>query len=94
MHPRPRPDLRARTVDGETVVLDRAGDRVHQLNATASFVWSKLDGTASPREVAGAVAEAFEVDPEAAARDVMGLLDQFRKLDILAPDEEESHGGS
>jgi hypothetical protein len=40
------------------------------------------------------VAEAFEVDPEAAARDVMGLLDQFRKLDILAPDEEESHGGS
>ena len=83
MCPRPRPDLKARVVDGETVLLDRAGGRVHQLNATASFVWSKLDGSTSPHDVAAAVAEAFEVEPETAARDVTALLDQFRKLNLL-----------
>ena len=75
--------MKARVVDGETVLLDRAGGRVHQLNATASFVWSKLDGSTSCNDVAAAVAEAFEVEQETAARDVTALLDQFRKLNLL-----------
>jgi hypothetical protein len=86
MHPRLRPDLMARTVDGEAVVLDRAGGRVHQLNATASFVWSRLDGRTPPQEVVAAVAEAFDVEPETAARDVNALLEQFRALNLLAPE--------
>jgi Coenzyme PQQ synthesis protein D (PqqD) len=91
MYPRPRPDLKARVVDGETVLLDRAGGRVHQLNATATFVWSKLDGAASAEEVAAAVAEAFEVEPQTAVRDVNALLDQFRTLNLLDPN---SRGGA
>ena len=86
MYPKPRPDLKARVVDGETVLLDRAGGRVHQLNATASFVWSRLDGRASPHEVAAAVAEAFDVEPQTAVRDVDALLDQFRALHLLTVD--------
>lgn len=85
MSPRPRPDLKARVVDGETVLLDRTGGRVHQLNATASFVWSKLDGVASAENVAAAVAEAFDVEPQTAVRDVNTLLDQFRTLNLLDP---------
>jgi len=86
MYLRSRPDLKARVVDGETVLLDRAGGRVHQLNVTASFVWSKLDGSASPRDVATAVAEAFDVDPQTAVRDVDALLEQFRALNLLTVD--------
>lgn len=86
MHPRPRPDLNARSVEGEWVVLDRAGGQVHQLNATASFVWSKLDGHTSPRDLAAAVAEAFDVEPEIAAQDVAVLLNQFRTLQLLERD--------
>jgi hypothetical protein len=86
MHPRARPDLTARAVDGEAVLLDRSGGRVHQLNVTASFVWSKLDGCTPPHDVAVAVAEAFEVEPETAARDVNALLEQFRTLNLLAPE--------
>jgi hypothetical protein len=88
MNLRPRPDLKARTVEGETVLLDRAGGRVHQLNATASFVWSKLDGRTSADDVAAAVAEAFDVEPETAARDVNALLEQFRTLNLLVLDPE------
>ena len=86
MHPRPRPDLNARSVDGESVVLDRSGGKVHQLNATASFIWSKLDGRTSPRELAAAVVDAFDVEPETADHDVAVLLDQFRTLDLLEQD--------
>jgi hypothetical protein len=84
MHPRVRPDLMVRTVDGEAVLLDRSGGRVHQLNGTASFVWSRLDGRTSPHDVAAAVAEVFDVAPETAIRDVNALLDQFRTLNLLA----------
>jgi hypothetical protein len=69
-------------------LLDRAGGRVHQLNATASFVWSKLDGRNSAEDVAAAVAEAFDVEPERAARDVAGLVEQFRTLRLLVLDPE------
>jgi len=86
MYPRQRPDLKARIVDGETVLLDRAAGRVHQLNATASFVWSKLDGIASAEKVAAEVAEAFDVDPQTAARDVDALLAQFGALNLLTDD--------
>ena len=82
--------MKARIVDGETVLLDRAGGRVHQLNATASFVWSRLDGRASPHEVAAAVADAFDVEPQTAVRDVDALLEQFRTLNLLDPN---SRGG-
>ena len=83
MSPVPRSDLTARSVDGEAVLLDRAGGRVHQLNATASFVWSKLDGRTSPRDVAAAVAEAFDVEPETAVRDGDALVEQFNTLNLL-----------
>ena len=94
MQPRARPDLTARTIDGEAVLLDRAGGRVHQLNATASFVWARLDGRTSPQDVAVAVAEAFDVEPETAAQDVVALLEQFRTLNLLQPDviKEGSNG--
>jgi hypothetical protein len=86
MHPRARPDVTARAVDGEAVLLDRANGRVHQFNRTASFVWSRLDGHASPQDVAVAVAEAFDVDAETASRDVAALVEQLRTLGLLAPD--------
>jgi hypothetical protein len=86
MYPKPRPNLTARTVDGEAVLLDRAGGKVHQFNATASFIWSKLDGRTPPEVVAQAVAEAFDVEPETAVRDVNALLEQFRTLNLLTVD--------
>lgn len=92
MHPRQRPDLTGRTVDGEAVLLDRNGGRVHQLNLTASFVWSKLDGSTSPHDVAVAVAEAFDVEPETAARDVAAILEQFRTLNLLEAEVNERRG--
>jgi len=86
MNPRARPDLTARAVDGEAVLLDRAGGKVHQFNRTATFIWSRLDGRSSPQDLAAALADAFEVEPETAGRDVEALLAQFGALGLLVPD--------
>ncbi len=86
MYPRPKTNLTARSVEGETVLLHRAGGFVHQLNNTASFIWSRLDGHTSPHDVAAAVAEAFDVEPEKAARDVDAFVDQLKSLDLLELD--------
>jgi hypothetical protein len=86
MNPRARPDLTARAVDGETVLLDRERGRVHQFNRTATFIWSRLDGRNSPQELAAALADAFEVGPETAGRDVEALLARFAALGLLVAD--------
>ena len=78
--------MTARAVDGEAVLLDRAGGKVHQFNRTATFIWSRLDGRSSPQDLAAALADAFEVEPETAGRDVEALLAQFGALGLLVPD--------
>ena len=40
MYLKPRANLAVRDVEGETVVFDRDGGRIHQLNPTATFVWA------------------------------------------------------
>jgi hypothetical protein len=83
--PRQRPDLTARTVGGEMVVLDRVTNQVHQLNATASFVWQRCDGQHTPPQIAEALLNAFDVDPLTARDAVVGVLHQFDELGLLGP---------
>jgi hypothetical protein len=82
--PRQRPDLTARVVGGETILLDRGSNQVHQLNATASFVWRHCDGAHTPPEIAGALLDAFDVDPVTAHDAVVAVLQQFDELGLLS----------
>ena len=64
----------ARTIAGETILVPvrrRAQEMgLFTLNSVGTFVWAALDGTRSLREIAGAVASAFEVDLARALADV------------------------
>ena len=62
--PKRRSDVSAGVVDGETVLLDRKGNLVHQLNQTATYVWERCDGKTSETEVASQLTEVFEVNPK------------------------------
>lgn len=81
--PRRRSDLQARLVDGEVVVLDRKADMVHQLNATASFIWQRCDGRASRHDIAAQLVDAFEVDADTAAASVASTLEELARLGLL-----------
>ena len=82
-HPKRRSDVSARLVDGETVVLDRQADMVHQLNQTASFIWHQCDGQRTTREIVDQVVAAFDVDPDTAEASVKAALQQFERLGLL-----------
>jgi hypothetical protein len=81
--PRRRSDVHARLVDGEVVVLDRKTDLVHQLNATASFIWQRCDGRATRHDMAAQLVEAFEVDADTATAAVASALEQLARLGLL-----------
>ena len=81
--PKTRPDLETRTVDDETVILDRDGERIHQLNATASFIWDCCDGERDTKAIAAELAEAFGVEPDLTVKDVSEIVLQFSELGLL-----------
>ncbi len=83
--PRQRPDISARTVADEIIVLDRGANQVHQLNATASFVWQRCDGRHPAPEIADELAGVFDVDLETARMAVVTALRRFDELGLLGP---------
>lgn len=81
--PKKRSGLSARQIGGETVVLDRDGGRVHQMNATAGYVWERCDGERTEAEIAFELTEQYDVEAGQAADDVAVLVGQFRELGLL-----------
>jgi len=77
-----RSDLNARTFEGETLILDRINGQIHHLNSTASYVWKQCEGS-STRVIAEQLAQAFQIDPASAEKDVSALLSEMKKLNLL-----------
>ncbi len=87
-YPKGRLDVHVRRVEGDTLILDRQGRLVHQLNQTASFIWDRCDGTSAVADIADQLAKAFDVDPRLAAQDVAALICQLQQLGLLEPRED------
>lgn len=83
--PAARSDLAVELLEGEAVILDLRGSRVHQLNASGALVWSLLDGDHPPPALAAALAEAFDVSLEQALADTVTLLAELDALGLLEP---------
>jgi hypothetical protein len=81
--PRQRPDLNSRAIDGETLILDRTTNQIHQLNVTATFVWRRCDGKHASAEVADELAATFGVDPDTARDAVRTTLRRLDELGLL-----------
>ena len=83
MTPRQREDLVAREVDGEALILDRAAGKVHQLNATAAYIWDRCDGSHSIQDVAAGMARDFGVNAGTAHQDVVNTIEALKKLGLF-----------
>ena len=75
--------LVVREVSDGILLLDMEADQIHQLNATAGFIWRHCDGVASPADIAASVAREYEVEEKAAARDVETALSKLRALNLV-----------
>lgn len=83
MLPRQAPQLSVKEIDGQTIVLDRTHGKLHELNATAGFVWRHCDGRASVAQIVAATAREFGTDPAIVERDIAALLRQFSELKLI-----------
>jgi hypothetical protein len=81
--PQRRSDLNFRDVEGETVILDRRGGFVRQLNQTASFIWALCDGTSTIDDIVNHLLEAYEVNSRTALNDVKGIVAELSRLNLL-----------
>lgn len=82
-YPRQRPDLAARVIGGEAVVVTPSDSQVHELNAAATWLFEACDGRRSGWQLVDGLTAAFEVDRAQASRDVAALLDQLRDRGLV-----------
>ena len=75
--------LVVREVHDGILLLDMGAAQIHQLNATAGFIWRQCDGVASAAEIAASVAREYEVEQGAAAKDVEMALSELRALNLV-----------
>lgn len=83
MKPKVREDLAVVELDGEAVIYDDRNGELHHLNPTATVVFSLLDGTATVKELAGDISEAFGVPADQVETQVRALIREFRKAELL-----------
>ena len=84
-----RRDLVTRVIEGETVILDRMAEKVHRLNATASYIWTVCDGHTA-HDITASLLLQFDAPAETVLRDVDATLSEFRRLGLVS----ETLGGS
>ena len=82
--PRRAPSVAYTELDGETVLYDEATQGTHLLNPTAGLLWQCFEGDVSLDELAAEVAEAYGIDPAAAADDVLTTARSLGELGVLS----------
>jgi hypothetical protein len=78
-----RPEVVQVEVDGEIVLYDDRAKVMHRLSPTAGQVWRCLDGSGSLAEIAGDLADVYQVDPAQVLSDVVATARQFGSAGLL-----------
>ena len=55
-----------RDIAGEVVIVEEDGTTVHMLNRTASFIWSRADGTRQMHDISTELCQRFDITPQEA----------------------------
>jgi hypothetical protein len=80
-----RSDIILREIDDEILLMDNQAMQIHQLNRTASYIWSRCDGSTSTDEIIEQVAREFDVEDHVATKQVKELIAQLVELKVLTP---------
>ena len=85
----PRANLATRVIEGEVVILDKQTGRIHQLNSTASFVWTRLDSGTPLATIVSELVRDFEVEEDRARADVADVAAELVRLELVSTSESE-----
>jgi hypothetical protein len=56
---------------------------IFDLNRVGAFIWERLDGHRTGREIVGEIAGHFEVEPSCAAQDYWAFMTQLRTIGAI-----------
>jgi hypothetical protein len=62
-------------------------DRMFTLNETGAFIWEHIDGKNSLEDIAGALANEYEVEYDDAVSDVLSFADDMQKFLVIESGE-------
>jgi len=78
----------ARVVAGETLIVPiraKVGDlaSIYSFNGTGSLIWKLLESAKTVEQLATAVAQAYEVEPAQAERDVTHFVSEMKSVGLV-----------
>jgi DNA-binding GntR family transcriptional regulator len=76
-------DFEWREVEGEVVALDLRKLEYLAVNRSGAIIWPVLAEGATKEELVEHLTEAFDVEPDAAAKDVEAFLASLEEHDLL-----------
>ena len=85
-YPVPHPQVGARVLDGEAVVILADSGKVNVFNPVGTRIWELADGSRSVRQIADAIVAEYEVTPATALQDVIEFVQELvdaRALTLL-----------
>jgi len=85
--PHKNPHAAARVYDGEAFIVIPQTSQYKILNGTGSRVWDLIDGQRSRDEIAGIIAEEYEVSLDEARKDVSEFIEALKEHGMLAQGE-------
>jgi phosphatidylserine decarboxylase len=70
----PDPNVLAKRVDDEIVLVHLETNRIYELNGTAAFLWDTLAAGSTRAELEQCMALEFDVEPQQLAREIDEML--------------------
>lgn len=77
-------DISARTIGGETIVLDLPSSQYFAITGIGSRVFELLSEERTLEDLVAAILAEYEVDEAVARRDVEAFVDRLRQAQLLA----------
>ncbi|OQW52853.1 MAG: hypothetical protein A4S09_08390 [Proteobacteria bacterium SG_bin7] len=71
-------------MDDQILVLMPKQNTVHELNATASFLWKNIDGELSIKDLTDLLVEEFDVTLETAQKDIQDFITEMKTQGLLS----------
>lgn len=83
VYPRKCSNIVTRDIEGETVVLNQSLGQVHQLNATASYVWHRCDGQTTIEQIIDLVSREYGVPAVEIGEDIANIIVEFAVKELV-----------
>lgn len=86
--PKKRSDVLTRQIAGEAIIVPIRGrladmQNIFAVNVVAEFIWERMDGKRTLDQIAGEVAQHFEVAEDVARSDVAEFVDELSRAGLI-----------